>query len=518
MKASSATIEIRSKPRVRSRPAAIRISGLRGFAFGQSSFPLLWLLLLLSILVFYPSSLSATGATRPDIVVFLTDDQGQLDCAPYGGQGIRTPHMQRLAEAGMTFTRAYVASPSCAPSRAALLTGLMPARNGAEANHARPRPNIKKWPAYFQELGYEVVAFGKVSHYKHTADYGFDHFSDDGFHQHQSITNAIAWLRARPRTGTRPLCLMIGSNWPHVPWPETDLGYDPAKLPLPAGSVDTPATRQWRARYAAAVSRADDDLGHVMAAIHECLPRETLMLFSSDHGAQWPFGKWNLYESGVAVPLIIAWPGVVKPGTRTQAMVNWTDLLPTLLEAAGGRPPADLDGRSFLPVLRGQSRTHRERIYTTHANDNRMNVYPARAVRDERWKYIRNLHPEFAFTTHIDLVAGGLGQRAFFSTWETAAKTNPQAAAILQRYHARPAEELYDLATDPTEQRNLAADPRHAGRLAALRADLDNWMKAQGDQQAVLAEPRLLSDPKSWGPGGEIRGDTKQAPKKRAKN
>jgi N-sulfoglucosamine sulfohydrolase len=460
---------------------------------------------------------SAHAASKPDIVVFLTDDQGQLDCTPYGGYGIRTPHMQRLADAGMTFTRAYVASPSCAPSRAALLTGLMPARNGAEANHSKPRAELKKWPAYFQELGYEVVAFGKVSHYRHTADYGFDHFSDDGFHQHQSITNAIAWLKARKRAGAKPLCLMIGSNWPHVPWPETDLGYDPAALALPAGSVDTPATREWRAKYAAAVTKGDDDLGLVMAAAREHLPRETLFLFSADHGAQWPFGKWNLYEAGVAVPLIVAWPGVVQPGTRTGAMVSWVDFLPTLLEAAGGKAPADLDGRSFLPVLRGGSHTHRDRIFTTHANDSRFNVYPARAVRDGRWKYIRNLHPEFAFTTHIDLVAGALGQRAFFSTWEAAAKTDPRAAALLKRYHARPAEELYDLAADPHEQRNLAANPKHAKQLAALRVELDAWMKAQGDQQPVLAEPRLLSDPNSYGPKAEIVGQPKQAQKKKGK-
>jgi arylsulfatase A-like enzyme len=459
----------------------------------------------------------ASAATRPDLVVFLTDDQGQLDSTPYGATSLRTPNMQRLANAGMTFTRAYVASPSCAPSRAALLTGLMPARNGAEANHSKPRAEIKKWPAYLQELGYEVVAFGKVSHYKHTADYGFDHFANDSFHEHVAITNAIAWLKNRPRAGAKPLCLFIGSNWPHVPWPEQDLGYDPAQLPLPAGSIDTPATREWRARYAAAVTKGDDDLGRVLDAVQASLPKETLFLFSSDHGAQWPFGKWNLYESGVAVPLIVAWPGVVKPGSRTEAMVNWTDFLPTLIEAAGGKPPTDIDGRSFLPVLRGDTAKHRERIFTTHANDNRMNVYPSRAVRDERWKYIRNLHPEYAFTTHIDLVAGALGQRAFFATWETAAKTDPQAAAILKRYHARPAEELYDLSADPHEQRNLAADPRFAEQLSALRANLDAWMKSQGDRQPVLAEPRLLSDPKSWGPGGEIRGDAKQAPKKKAK-
>src|SRR5687768_4774322 len=115
----------------------------------------------------------SAAAAKPDIVIFITDDHSQLDSQPYGSKTLRTPNMQRLADAGLTFTRAYVASPSCAPSRAALLTGLMPARNGAEANHSKPRAELKKWPAYFQELGCEVAAFGKVSHYKHTSDYGF---------------------------------------------------------------------------------------------------------------------------------------------------------------------------------------------------------------------------------------------------------------------------------------------------------------------------------------------------------
>jgi arylsulfatase A-like enzyme len=145
--------------------------------------------LLLSLLV---TGRAADSPKPLDIVIFLTDDQSQLDCTPYGGRGIRTPNMQRLADAGITFTRAFVASPSCAPSRAALLTGLMPARNGAESNHSKPRPEIKKCPAYFQELGYEVVAFGKVSHYQHTADYGFDYFSHDAFHDHAAIPAAVA--------------------------------------------------------------------------------------------------------------------------------------------------------------------------------------------------------------------------------------------------------------------------------------------------------------------------------------
>ncbi len=458
--------------------------------------------LLVALLLFAAVS-PAAEARRPDIVVFLTDDLGQLDTVPYGGGGIRTPHVAALAAAGLTFDRAYVASPSCAPSRAALLTGLMPARNGASSNHAKPRAEIRKWPSYFKELGYEVAAFGKVSHYRHTADYGFDVFAHDTFHDPEGVPAALKFLRARSKDA-KPLCLMVGSNWPHVPWPADDGIHRPDDLRLPALSVDTPQTRLWRARYADAVARGDAELGEVMRAVRETLPASTVFVFTSDHGAQWPFGKWNLYEAGVATPLIVSWPGTVPAGTRTGAMVSWVDLLPTLLEAAGGEAPSGIDGRSFLPVLRGADR-HRDRIFTTHANDNRMNVYPARAVRDGRWKYVRNLRPDWAFTTHIDLQESrgdGLGQRAFFAEWERLAKTDAAAAATLDRYHRRPAEELYDLEKDPAERSNVAADPANAPKLAELRGALDAWMREQGDDGAVPVAGRPLSDPESYGPAG----------------
>lgn len=442
---------------------------------------------------------TVSAAERPTIVVFLADDLGVLDTQPYGAAAIRTPHMQALADDGLTFDAAFVASPSCAPSRAALLTGRYPARNGSEANHSKPRADLQKWPAWFQAQGYEVVAFGKVSHYKHTADYGFDYFDHDTFHDQQSIPAAVQWLQSRPRAGAKPLCLMVGTNWPHVPWPESPEGYDPDALPLPAGSVDTPVTREYFARYAAAVTRADNDLGAIRQAVREHLDPDALFLFSSDHGAQWPFGKWNLYESGIRVPLIVAWPGVVRAGARTGALVSWIDILPTLLQAAGGAPPEDIDGRSFLPVLRGETATHRDRIFTTHSGDGRWNIYPIRSVRTDRWKYINNLHPEFAFTTHIDL-ANPRDGRATFASWEERARTDSQAAAIVQRYHQRPAEELYDLETDPHELHNLAADPAQAVRLFELRTDLDGWMTSIADQRTVFETPRLLSDPNSYGP------------------
>lgn len=435
----------------------------------------------------------AAAAKRPNIVVFLTDDHSQLDSTVYGATDLKTPNMQRLAKTGMTFDRAFVASPSCAPSRAALLTGLMPARNGAEPNHSKPRADIKKLPAYLQELGYEVVSFGKVSHYNHTGDYGFDHFAHDKFHEHIAIPNGIAWLKARK--SDKPLCIFYGSNWPHVPWPDSTEGYDPAQVKIPPTHVDTPKTHEMRAKYYAAVSRMDKELGEVYDTARDVLGQDTFFLTTADHGAQWPFGKWTLYEAGVRTPLIVSWPGKIAPGTRSSAVVSWIDILPTLVEVGGGKVTTDIDGKSFAPVLLGAKTDHRDKIFTTHSGDGRFNVYPSRAVRIGDWKYIRNLHPEYYFTTHVDLAQAKDGP-AYFGTWQEKAKTDPAAAAVVKRYHERPADELYDLATDPNELKNLASDPKHADRLKSMRAEIEAWMKANKDEGKDFSEPRLLSDPK----------------------
>ena len=425
---------------------------------------------------------------KPNLVLFLADDMSQLDTTVYGAKDIQTPNMQRLADEGLTFNQAFVASPSCAPSRAALLTGLMPARNGAEANHSRPRPELKKLPAYLQKLGYEVVSFGKVAHYNHGPEYGFDHVSHEGYHNDACVAAAAEYLSKR--RSDKPLCLFVGTNWPHVPWPQ-DGDYDPASVQLPPTLVDTPETRQARARYYAAVTKADDDLGIVRAAVREHLdPNNTVFFFTSDHGSQLPFGKWNLYDAGIRVPFIVTWPGKVKPSTRSDAMLSWVDLLPTLVEIAGGDAPEKIDGRSFAPVLRCESTEHRDEIYTTHSGDGRFNVYPIRALRTKEWKYILNLHPEYQFASHVNRAASGDGPN-YFRSWEAAAKNDQRAAMIVDRYKHRPAEELYDLAADPHEQHNLANDPGHAKRLAEMRERVADWMKEQGDERKVYSEPLL---------------------------
>ncbi len=431
----------------------------------------------------------AIAAERPNLVVFISDDHGYLDSSVTGSANALTPNLTRLAGDGMRLTHAFAASPTCAPSRAALLTGLMPLRNGAMLNHQPPRKNLKKLPAYLRELGYEVVAFGKVAHYGQGVEYGFDLVSHDDFHNDACVTAALEYLRRR--RDAKPLCLMVGTNWPHVPWPEPAPGAEVATLSLPPTHVDTPETRDWRARYLAAVERMDSDVGLLYDAAFSQLGKNTVFMQLSDQGAQWPFAKWNLYDAGVRVSLTAVWPDVIPAGRTSGAMTSLVDVLPTLVELAGGAAPPGLDGRSFAPVLLGRQAEHRDRIFTTHSGDGRMNAYPIRSVRTPRWKFILNLQPKSEHHTHIDRGKDVDGNH-YWQSWLERAKTDAHAAGLVARYHRRPLEELYDLRSDDHEQYNLADDPSHAERLAGLRAELAEWMNEQGDygietEEAVTA-------------------------------
>ncbi len=426
----------------------------------------------------------------PDMVIFLSDDHTIWDSSLYGSPDLKTPNMDRIAAAGMTFDQAFVASPSCAPSRAALLTGLYPPNNGAEPNHSRPRSAIKKLPAYLQGLGYEVVAFGKVGHYRQTTEYGFDLARHFNYHEDVAIPKAIEWLQNRE--SDKPLCLFVGTNWPHVPWPQ-DSERPRESIQIPQHHVTTPETREARASYYEAVATMDRELGQVYDTAREVLGDDVFFMHTSDHGAQWPFAKWNLYDDGIRTPMVVSWPGRIQPGQRTQAMVSWIDVLPTLVEVAGGEPPQKIDGRSMLGVLTGDTDQHREQIFTTHSGDGSRNVFPMRSVRTGRWKYIRNLYPQFRFESHVTEVKKS---NQYWESWERQAKLDPRARQIVDAYRYRVEEELFDLQQDPREQRNLASDSAHAEIKRGLSQQLDQWMQNTRDKQAIFGNPDLRALPR----------------------
>ena len=455
------------------------------------------------VCAFFPSGPRAlaatpeTSTTRPHIVLFLSDDHGQRDSGIYGSSIVRTPNLDRIAKAGLRFTHAFVGSPTCTPSRAILFSGLTSVHNGAQANHTYLQPNVKTLPQYLAPLGYRLAHFGK-GHIQPRSQYAPLEFVGGSMRRNAKFGNlelnaevVERWMQDHSKKkDAAPACLIVGSFRPHVPWP-TESEYDPAKVDLPPTLVDTPETRRYRALYYSDVTAMDRLVGKVYDAAHKHLGDNVLFIYTSDHGPQWPFGKWNLYDAGIHVPLVATWPGVIEQGEVTEAMVNSPDLLPTLVEIAGGEAPENIDGKSYARVLRGKRKSHREHVFSTHSGDGDMNVFPMRSVRTARFKYIRNLRPEFKYTTHIDRAHARDG-RGYFDSWVAAAGQGDElAAAAVARYHRRPAEELYDVVADPHEQTNLAGVAEHEATLRQLRSLVDGWMKEQGDEGRVFGTPQL---------------------------
>jgi uncharacterized sulfatase len=437
---------------------------------------------LLALLLF--SCEGATEARHPHMVVFLSDDHSQADSSLYGAKDIPMPNLERLAGEGLVFTQAFAASPSCAPSRAAMLTGLMPARNGAEFNHTLPREGVASLIPSLQAAGYEVAAFGKVSHFA-------DHFGFDVEVPEKSIpavrANVARYLE--DRSSKKPLCLFVGIRNPHKPWPQ-ESAFRPEDVVVPESHFDSLGYRKARAAFYQAVSEVDRFLGELREISAEHLGKEVLFLYTSDNGSQWPFGKWNLYEAGIRVPLVVSWPGVVSAGARTDAMVSLADLLPTLIEVAGGNVPAGLDGRSFAAVLRGSKGEHRDAVFATHSGDGKKNIYPIRCIRTKEWKLIHNLEPDRKYRTPIDR-GEDHADAAYWSEWLELAPSEPALRRILNRYFERPEFELYRVTEDPHELRNLAQNAENEEVRKSLARELEQWMESQGDTGKVdpLANP-----------------------------
>lgn len=426
---------------------------------------------------------------KPNIVIYLADDQSHADVSVYGAKILQTPTAERLAKAGLTFENAFVASPSCAPSRAALLTGLMPARNGAEANHTYPKPGIQILTSRLQDSGYQVLGFGKVAHDKMNAECGFDYYSEPRVNL---FNNVAAYFQKN--SSNKPTCLMIGDRRPHVPWTDKVL-YDPEKLILPHYFIDTKETRKLWAGYYSDITGFDLEMGKVYNLVKEKFGDNFIFIYSADNGGQWPFEKWNLYEEGIHVPLIVVWPNHVKANTRTMAMVSWIDILPTILDVSGASIPEGIDGKSFKKVLLGKGTKHRKYIFSTHSGDEKMNVYPIRSIRDGHYKYIQNLRSDCYHSNHSDILRKP-NAGSYWDSWEEAAKSNARAAAIVDRYFVRPAEELYDLKKDPYEENNLIQNKDQLSRIATLRTLLENWMKEQGDTRRTFQNPYPINGPK----------------------
>ena len=416
-------------------------------------------------------------ASRPDVVILLTDQQRADAFGAAGAVDLRTPVMDGLARDGVLFARAFAATPQCSPSRASLLTGRYPHRTGVLGNTGGDPPPAGMSPALdrsipslgqiFAAAGYQTAYFGKWHLGATPGEYGFE--SHDSLIDDATLASRVtAFLGQRAAAGERrPLLLIVSWLNPHdiygvlkAPPPSREalastrlpanLVDDLRRKPFPQRhfleqdqgrpfvAADPDVWRRYRAFYNALVEKVDAEIGKVLDALpRTAVPRITI--FSSDHGDHGgshglPFKGPAMYEEVIRVPLVISWPQRIRSG-RSDALVGLVDVVPTLCDLVGVPAPQAVDGISLRPVLERRTSDVRHTVFAEYYGKQSWRV-PIRMARTPRWKYVRYL---------------GYG------------------------------EELYDLEADPGELRNLAADERAASERRRLARELDDWIRRTAD-------------------------------------
>lgn len=430
--------------------------------------------------------LGAGRETRPNILLLIADDWGYGHAGVYGDKVVKTPAFDRLAAEGVLFTRAFCASPSCTPSRAALLAGQHIHRLQDSGNlWSTLSSKIPVYPDLLEAAGYAVGLRGK--------GWGPGDFKPGGRTRNPAGPPAkdfAAFLKGVP-DGT-PFCFWFGSSDPHRGYEKgsgAKAGLKAEDVVVPPYFPDTPDVRNDILDYYFEVERFDRDCAEILRTLEASgRAADTIVVITSDNGMPFPRCKANVYDSGARMPMALRWPSKVKARV-VDALVSQTDLAPTFLEAAGLKVPGEMTGRTLLPLLKGEAdpRPHvffgRER----HANVRQGDVgYPCRVIRTEDYAYIRNLRPErwpcgdpekwFSVGPFGDCDGGPT---------KDVVLADRACASFGYAFAKRPEEELYDLGKDPHQLRNLAADPTYAEVKAKLRAELDAWLKATADPRAL---------------------------------
>ncbi|KAA6438265.1 sulfatase [Dyadobacter flavalbus] len=426
---------------------------------------------------------------KPNMVIIMADDLDSRQLSCYGGQNLKTTHIDNLAAQGLKFSNMYASEAMCVPTRASLFTGLYPVRHGSFQNHKPVYDHLKSVGHYLADLGYRVGLTGKDHVTKPKSVFPFDII--EGFEPNcVSPTDdyRLDDVKKYMTASEKPYCLFVMSINPHTPWTSGDTTeLDKNKLQLPADWVDTPVTRSQYVKYLAEVRRLDNQVGEITGLLRETgQDKNTIVIFLGEQGAQFPGAKWNLWDSGQKSSMIVKWPGKVKASSETSVMVQYEDITPTLIEMAGGKAMPGLDGKSFLPVLSGKSKVARNYAFGIHNNIPEGDPYPIRSIRDNRYKLILNLSPGAAYYNRFMMNREKPDRNTVWFSWTEKAETDSTSGKLTNRFVNRPPEEFYDIQKDPFELDNLAGDPAYRQMITKFRKELEAWMKQQGDEGAAI--------------------------------
>jgi N-sulfoglucosamine sulfohydrolase len=446
---------------------------------------------LFGILSFKPSANSTEPekrSSRPNIVIIMADDLDSRQLSCYGGKNLQTKNIDSIAAEGMKFDQMICSEAMCVPTRASLFTGLYPMHHGSFQNH-KPVYNtgLKSICQYLGAQKYTVALTGKNHSTKPVSVFPFQIIkgfepncvakTDD--YELDDIRNFIT------KKDANPFCLFIMSINPHAPWTVGNPNeFDPEKITLPPHMADTKDVRALYCKYLAEVRRLDDQVGDIRKLLKESHQEEnTVFIFLGEQGPQFPGGKWTLWDNGQKSSMIVKWPGKVQPGSKTDALVQYEDITPTLIDIAGGKPIKGLDGQSFLNVLADQNKPHRTAAFGIHDNIPEGTPYPIRSIRDTHYKLLMNLTPNAPY--YIKYMMNPENKASYWNNWVEKAKTSAETKKLVDRITTRPALEFYDIQKDPYELNNLAVQKGYEKLVKLYEAKLKEWMNAQGDEGAA---------------------------------
>ena len=452
--------------------------------------------ILLKIFVFASLSFSVFCASsaiaqKPNIVWLVTEDISPY-LASYGDSTAKTPNLDRLAHEGVQFTHVFSVSGVCAPSRSALITGMYPTSigtNNMRTLNTLPEINI---PAYSVVLPPQVKMFSELMRQEgyyctnnSKQDYQFE-APRSGWDE----SSKTAHWRNRPQG--KPFFSVFNFNITHESqiWAKKNdpLLVDPAKVPLPPYYPESPVIRRDVARMYSNIMEMDKMVGEKLKELEdEGMLDKTIIVWYSDNGGPIPRGKREVYDSGLHVPMLIRFPNKQFAGTVNDQLISFVDFAPTTLSLAGIQIPAYLQGQAFL----GSSKALSPREYIYAARDRMDSEYDmVRAIRDDRFKYIKNFQPEKPYMQNI-VYRKQMDLMNELLRFEKEGKLNTTQQLWFRKTKDR--EELFDTNNDPFELKNLAADPQYASKLAELRTELDKWMKFTNDKGFIPEKEWIAS-------------------------
>ena len=432
---------------------------------GQKVNRVIWTILFLA---FWSLSLNgyAQESSKPNIIFYLADDQDKYDYGCYGNEKVNTPAVDRLAQEGLLFENAFTGQAICAPSRSQLFTGNYPLKNGCFLNHIPTKSNQVSVATYMKELGYEVILAGK-SHVKPRSVFKWDQewkpvVKEGGPRPYLPLDKIQDYFKS----AEKPFCIFLTSDYPHGPYFEVDdkTADDIKFYPFNQNTKSSQGRVNHMAGYYRNLEEDNKQLEKVLELVDRYLDENTIFIYSSDHGKT---GKFSLYDRGLNVPFIVRWPEVIEENTKSDALIHYTDILPTFIEIAGAKSPQEMDGKSFLTVLKGSKEEVNEYVYgvQSHQNIHRTAVFPSRMIRNKKYKYIRNFNS-------IEVVENNYGENQY---------VNAFIKLGAEKFKDIPFEELYDIENDPYELVNLAKKSAFQEIKNDLIKELYEWMDEQND-------------------------------------